>query len=206
MRRAENVAQVATLLPDYMGFIFYTQSPRYVNEIQAELIRYIPQNIKTTGVFVNEDLSVVKLKIAQHQLKAVQLHGQENVAYCQALKNNGIEIIKSFGIGPDFDFSQLDAYVDVVDYFLFDTQTLAYGGSGKAFDWQLLGGYRHKVPYLLSGGIGLGHLDDIKNITDNRLFAIDVNSRFEIEPGLKNLEDLKTFFEKLRGYFGQPES
>lgn len=199
MRNAQNVAEVAQLHPAYMGFIFYPKSPRYVSEISAELIKYVPDEIKTTGVFVDEDLAFVKLKIAQHQLKAVQLHGNESPEYCQVLKGREVEVIKAFGVGEGFDFTQLNDYKDVIDYFLFDTQTVSHGGSGKTFDWRLLENYELPKPYFLSGGIGLEHVEALKNISDERLYAVDVNSKFEIEPALKDVDLLKAFFEGLKG-------
>jgi phosphoribosylanthranilate isomerase len=191
MRQATNIAEVADLHPDYLGFIFYEKSPRFISDISAELIKYVPSPIKTTGVFVNEQLEVIKAKINRFNLKAVQLHGQEDAEFVKSLKGTGVEVIKAFGLDERFDFEQLDAYNDAVDYFLFDTQTPAHGGSGKVFDWQLLKHYHLTKPYFLSGGIGLDHIETIKAINDARLYAIDVNSRFEIEPGLKDVEKLK---------------
>lgn len=197
MKHAANIAEVANLHPDYLGFIFYPKSPRLISEVSAELIKYVPADIKTVGVFVNEEIDEVKLKIAKHQLKAVQLHGAESVEYCAELKNIGVEVIKAFGVHTAFDFKQLERYATVVDYFLFDTQTPAHGGSGKVFDWKLLDGYQLDQPYFLSGGIGLEHVQQIKTIQDPRLYAVDVNSKFELEPGLKDIEQLKAFFKKL---------
>ncbi len=197
MKQAANIAAVADLRPDYMGFIFYPKSPRYVNDVSAELVKYIPESIKTVGVFVNEYEKVVKSRVLKHRLKAVQLHGKEDVSYCNALKETGIEVIKAFGVDSNFDFSQLDAYATAVDYFLFDTQTPAHGGSGKVFDWRLLTNYKLDKPYFLSGGIEFTHTETILKIADERLYAIDVNSKFELEPGLKDVDKLKEFFEKI---------
>jgi phosphoribosylanthranilate isomerase len=197
MKQAANIAAVAELQPDYLGFIFYNQSPRYINEVSAELIKYIPHDIKTVGVFVDEELEVVKSLITKHRLKVVQLHGKENTVYCEALKETGVEVIKAFGIGENFDFSTLTAYLPIVDYFLFDTQTHAHGGSGKVFDWKLLENYQLDKPYFLSGGIDLEHSELIKSINDNCLYAIDINSKFEIEPGLKDVEKIKGFLNNM---------
>lgn len=193
MRQAANIAAVADLHPDYMGFIFYQKSPRFISEVSAELIKYVPSSIKTTGVFVDEELEVVKTHIVKLNLKAVQLHGKESIGYCEEIKSTGIEVIKAFGIDGKFDFSQLEAYVDAVDYFLFDTQTAQHGGSGKVFDWRLLQHYKLEKPYFLSGGIDLQHAEVIREINDRRLYAIDVNSKFEVEPGLKDVKRLREF-------------
>ncbi|MDQ8005767.1 MAG: phosphoribosylanthranilate isomerase [Pedobacter sp.] len=197
MKYAANIAAVAELRPDYLGFIFYEKSPRYISEVSAELIKYVPQEIKTVGVFVNEDLETVKALVQKHYLKAVQLHGNENVDFCKAMKHTGVEVIKAFGVHPDFDFSILAAYEPAVDYFLFDTQTPAHGGSGKVFDWTLLENYKLSKPYFLSGGIDLNHAEQIKSINDERLYAVDINSKFEMEPGLKDVDKLKEFFKEL---------
>lgn len=197
MTQANNIASVAELQPDYLGFIFYPKSPRYISEISRELIKYVPSSIKTTGVFVDEDLEVVRQIIAKNNLKAVQLHGSEDVAFCKAVKSTGVEVIKAFGIDENFDFAKLNAYENEIDFYLFDTQTVTHGGSGKAFDWKLLANYKLNKPYFLSGGLAIQHLDEIKCIIDERLYAIDVNSKFELEPGLKDTKKLKKFFDTL---------
>ena len=193
MKQAANIAAVAELQPDYLGFIFYQKSPRFINDVSAELIRYIPTSIKTTGVFVDEELETVKACIFKYNLKAVQLHGKESEAYCQEIKLTGLEVVKAFGLDKDFDFNQLLSYSNVVDYFLFDTQTPAHGGSGKVFDWKLLENYALNVPYFLSGGIDIAHAKTIKEINDPRLYALDINSKFELAPGLKDVEKIKEF-------------
>lgn len=199
MRLAANIAAVAELQPDYLGFIFYEKSPRLISDVSAELIKYIPSEIKTVGVFVNEDLEKVKDKVNTLKLKAVQLHGSESPEYCAALKTafGSLQVIKAFGIDEDFDFSELETYLGVVDYFLFDTKTKAHGGSGKTFDWSVLDRYTYTKPYFLSVGIDLEHAPAIKNINDERLYALDINSRFEIEPGLKDAEKIKEFIKEM---------
>ena len=197
MKQAANIAAVAELQPNYLGFIFYQKSPRFITEVSAELIKYVPSTIKTTGVFVDEDVEIVKQHIIKYNLKAVQLHGNEAAGYCEELRSAGVEIIKAFGVDEHFDFEKLSAYLNVVDYFLFDTQTPAHGGSGKVFDWGLLQNYTYNKPYFLSGGIDLMHISVIKQIIDPRMYAIDVNSKFELEPGLKDVEKLKEFFKEM---------
>lgn len=198
MTQAANIADVASLQPAYLGFIFYPKSPRCISEVSAELIRYVPDSINTIGVFVNEELEVVKAHILKYQLKGVQLHGKESAAYCTEIKSVGVTVIKAFGIDEYFDFSDLDSYSEAVDFFLFDTRTAAYGGSGKVFDWTSLKKYHLEKPYFLSGGISVNHIKEIKKIKDSRLYAIDVNSKFEIAPGLKDVEQLKEFFKEIR--------
>lgn len=199
MRLAANIAAVAELQPDYLGFIFYEKSPRLISDVSAELIKYIPAEIKTVGVFVNEDIEKVKEKINTLQLKAVQLHGSESSEYCGTLKLSfpRIEVIKAFGIDEDFDFPALEAYLGSTDYFLFDTKTNAHGGSGKTFNWSVLDRYTYAKPYFLSGGIDLKHTIAIKSIKDDRLYALDINSCFETEPGVKDAEKIKEFIKEM---------
>ena len=200
MKVPPNILEVAALQPDYMGFIYYKQSKRYAGELSAGMLRELPLNIKKTGVFVDESLSVVVELLTEFGFSAIQLHGAETVEYCLELKQTipqGTELIKAFGVDEGFDFGQLKAYEEVADYFLFDTQTPGHGGSGKVFNWNLLDRYELDKPYFLSGGIGPEHLEDISNIKDKRLYAIDVNSRFELEPGLKQIDKLNDFKNKL---------
>ncbi|RLJ80342.1 phosphoribosylanthranilate isomerase [Pedobacter alluvionis] len=199
MRLAANIATVAELQPDYLGFIFYEKSPRLISDVSAELIKYIPSEIKAVGVFVNEDLEKVKDKVNLLKLKAVQLHGGESPEYCEALKSEFtfLEVIKAFGIDEDFDFSVLEPYLKVADFFLFDTKTKTYGGAGKMFNWSVLDRYTYTKPYFLSGGIDLEHTSALKEINDERLYSLDINSRFEIEPGLKDAEKIKEFIKEM---------
>lgn len=201
MKEPANILDVAGLLPDYIGFIFYKGSRRYVEGLTPVFVRDLPTVIKRVGVFVNEDIVKVAELASLFGLSAVQLHGDESPLYCAELRTElaeeGVEVIKAFGIDAGFDFTVLENYLDMVDYFLFDTQTPMYGGSGNAFDWKLLEGYVLDKPYFLSGGIGPESLDQLHQIADPRLFAIDVNSKFETAPGIKDIAKLKDFKSKL---------
>ncbi|MBS7233074.1 phosphoribosylanthranilate isomerase [Flavobacterium psychroterrae] len=195
MKYPENILEVGALLPDYMGFIFYEKSARYFNGTIPELIK----TIKKAGVFVNESVENIINKINEHNLQAVQLHGEESVAFCQELKNkmdNKIEIIKVFSVGDDFDFEVVKPFENVCNYFLFDTKGKLPGGNGTTFDWKILKNYKSDKPFFLSGGIGLEEIAAIKNLK-LPVYAIDVNSRFEIESGLKNKNLLTNFKRKL---------
>lgn len=201
MKEPENIQAVTALNPDYLGFIFYSDSKRFVEGLTPSFVKGLPAAVKKTGVFVNEELNRVAQLAVLYGLNAVQLHGQEPVKYCIALKgllaDAGITLIKAFGIDGDFDFNTLNPYAGVVDYFLFDTQTPDHGGSGKVFDWSLLKNYTLDQPYFLSGGIGPESVEQLKQINDPRMYAIDVNSRFELAPGLKDIDKLKDFKHKL---------
>lgn len=204
MKYPDNIIEVGALLPDYMGFIFWEKSARYFDGTIPELIK----TIKKTGVFVNETVENIIAKIDKYNLQAVQLHGNESVEFCQELKSKldlrikskkdlKIEIIKVFSIGEDFDFNDLVPFENVCDYFLFDTKGKLPGGNGTTFDWKILENYKSDKPIFLSGGIGIEEIPAIKNLK-LPIYAIDVNSRFEIEPGLKNISLLRKFQKNLK--------
>ncbi len=199
MRDPQNIEALTALGPEYIGFIFYERSQRFVADIDPALLLNLPESVKTTGVFVNSSIENVLEKISKYHLKAVQLHGTESPDYCKSLKLDcpKIELVKAFGVNESFNFELLNRYADIVDYFLFDTQTEAHGGSGKTFNWQLLSQYKLQVPYFLSGGIGLDQVAQLKQIVDPRLYALDVNSRFEIAPAMKDIDQLRTFKNQL---------
>lgn len=195
-----NTVEVATLKPDYLGFIFWKPSKRCYNEELA----IIPHKIKKVGVFVDESLIVVGEKVKKHDLLGVQLHGKESPEYCRQLKNelNGVKIIKVFSIKNKFDFRVLEPYEGVCDFFLFDTKGKLPGGNGYKFDWQVLKDYPSTKPFFLSGGIGLEDIDSIKEFAQKPesayCRAIDINSKFELKPGLKDIEKLKDFIKGLK--------
>ena len=188
MKFPENILEVGALLPDFMGFIFWEKSSRYFD---GEIPK-LPKSIKKVGVFVDESFEIVVSKIEKYKLDCIQLHGNESVEFCQKLKEIPIEIIKVFSIKDNFDFEILKEFEGVCDYFLFDTKGELPGGNGTTFDWNMLKKYPSNKPFFLSGGIGI---EEIKQIKDMNLpiYGIDVNSKFETEPGLKNIELLKSF-------------
>lgn len=195
MRDEENIRQLADLSPDYMGFIFYSKSSRYVGEIDKSIVS-LPSSIKNTAVFVNEDLQVVKEKLIHYEFDAVQLHGDESVEYCNQLRELEIEVIKAFGIHNQFEWEKLASFNQAVDYFLFDTLTSSYGGSGKVFNWEGLENYTEQIPYFLSGGISVENFEQAVSLKDDRLYCLDLNSKFEVSPALKDIELLKTVLKQ----------
>lgn len=191
-----NVAEVANLQPDYLGFIFYDGSPRNFTTQLPEL----PSELKKVGVFVNASEAFISEKIKTHSLDVIQLHGDESPEFCKNISNmSAVEVWKVFSIKDSFDFSTLTAYELFVDKFLFDTKGKEKGGNGYTFDWTILKEYPSKIPFILSGGIGLDQLEALKEIqkTELPIYAVDVNSRFESQPGLKNTTDLKKFKDEL---------
>ena len=191
LKHKDNIEQIASMHFDYLGFIFYPKSKRFVGE--DFVMPAISDTIKKVGVFVNAEPQYVLEKIKKYNLNAVQLHGDETPEYIAELKKSipdNISIIKAFGASEDFNFEKLKPYESICNYFLFDTKTKEYGGSGHQFNWDVLKNYNGVLPYFLSGGIGIDDIEKIKNSKLNP-FAIDVNSKFELEPGLKDIELIK---------------
>jgi len=194
----ENIESVLQCNPDFIGFIFYPLSPRYiVNMLNPAVIAAINQT-KKVGVFVNEEKKYLLNCIKKYNLDFVQLHGNESVDYCTQIAKQ-IKIIKAFRIDDDFDFSLLTAYNNCCHYFLFDTNTKQYGGSGKKFNWKKLNEYTLLKPFFLSGGIDENSITEIIKIksTLSTLMVVDINSCFEISPGIKDSTKIKLFKNKL---------
>ncbi|OAD91633.1 N-(5'-phosphoribosyl)anthranilate isomerase [Aequorivita soesokkakensis] len=198
-----NIAEVAKLQPDYLGFIFYEKSPRFFD---LEEIPSLSLGIKKVGVFVNATIEEILETFEKYNLDVIQLHGNETKEFVLTLNMylrlkfwDGYEVWKVFPVDDSFDFSKTRDFVKKVDAFLFDTKGDNHGGNGKTFNWEVLKNYKYETPFLLSGGIGLEEVDELKELlkTDLPIHAIDVNSKFEIEPGLKNIEDLKRFKNEL---------
>lgn len=217
MRDADNVRAVAALDIDFLGFIFYPKSPRYAQKAVPEtelmtntatasrrndMVMRKPQRV---GVFVDETPQAIIAHIHNDQLDYVQLHGHELPEMIDHLKravisdnHHSLKVIKAFSISKPDDLLQTKAYEGIADLFLFDTPTESYGGSGKKFDWQMLQAYDGHTPFLLSGGIGPEDTDRIRTFEHPQCIGIDLNSRFETAPGIKDVEALRRFTEKLR--------
>ena len=195
MRELENISALSELDPNYIGFIFWSESSRFVDIKTPPL----DKKIIKTGVFVDATFDYILTKIKDHQLDAVQLHGQESYSYCKVIKDYGLKVIKSFSIKNTFDFNNLEDYENSCDYYLFDTKGKLPGGNGFNFDWKILNEYPSQKPFFLSGGIGVDNLNEIKKLVKTKLpiHAIDVNSKFENAPGNKNIELLKKFKKEI---------
>lgn len=192
MKFPENIEEICTLKPNYLGFIFWNNSQRkYSDETMID----IPKDIKKVGVFVNETIEEIKKRIDQFNLEVIQLHGKESPEFCHEVKALNIEVIKAFSIDETFNFDILQDYEKAVDIFLFDTKGKQPGGNGITFDWGLLDQYQLTKPFFLSGGIGLTSVDAIKTFLNSHkaryCYGIDVNSRFEKKTGYKNYSKLR---------------
>ena len=196
MKFAENRKQVEKLGVDFLGYIFYGHSKRFIGDTpELELFN---SKAKKVGVFVDENVFEILGLAKNLGLDFIQLHGKENPKTCQILKSQGLKIIKVFNVNEKFNFSETEPFEKVADYFLFDTKTEIPGGSGKKFDWQILEKYTGHTPFFLSGGITLEDAKSIKEIIHPKLTGVDLNSGFEDEPGLKNIEKLKQFITEIK--------
>lgn len=207
MREPENIRQVAGLDIDWMGFIFYERSPRKITdgaERHDAVIRTSASRprLKRVGVFVNASPEEMMETAAVYQLDYLQLHGNETPDDCHALQKRGYSLIKAFSVATADDLKRTSGYEGRADYFLFDTKCKGYGGSGKQFDWSVLEAYEGETPFLLSGGIRPESAEAIRRFCHPRFAGIDLNSGFEIEPGLKDTHQLENFIRDL----ARPES
>lgn len=197
----DNIATVGGLDMDYMGFIFYPKSKRFVDEnIQKIDFENLPKQIRKTAVFVNESIDNISTILQQFPLDAVQLHGSETPDYCGKLQQKGVRVIKAFAVAEHFDFKVTEAYSEVADFFLFDTPTQGFGGSGEVFNWQILENYNGETPFFLSGGIGMHNIEHALAFQHPKLYGIDLNSRLETQPGLKDPKLVQLIINTIRNY------
>ena len=192
MRDAQNIRDVEALGIDWIGMIFWPKSKRYVAEVPS----YLPEHLKKVGVFVDSTLDDILQHISDYQLDIIQLHGQESPEFAKSLKPH--TIIKAFNIEKADDLLQTEKYKGIADYFLFDTKGKMAGGNGQKFDWSVLTAYQGKTPFLLSGGIGPEDAESVRSFHHPKCIGIDLNSRFESEPGFKDINQLKTFINNIK--------
>jgi len=196
MKDPDNIAGLAALNPDFMGFIFYEKSPRYAGNVDPAVVHGLSSGIRKVGVFVNATRESILAKAETYALDYVQLHGDESPTFAKRLKSEGLKVIKVFRIAEKLPPDMAD-FAESADLFLFDTDTKAYGGSGKKFDWELLRQNEIPLPYLLSGGIGPGDIAAVARLDLPGMIGIDVNSRFETAPGFKNIELIQQIIPQL---------
>lgn len=199
MRDPENIAGVAACNPDFMGFIFYAKSTRFVGyQPKSLVLDVIPESIQKVGVFVNETTEQILEVSRTWQLQVIQMHGQETPESCKQIQESGLTIFKAFSIDENFNFDALAAYENCCDYFLFDTKGHLPGGTGHKFNWQLLQNYLGKTPFFLSGGIGPDDIESIRKFEHPMLYGLDINSGFEISPALKDVEKVQIFISEIK--------
>ena len=198
MKNPDNIRALIDLPVDMMGLIFYEKSPRCVDERNVVEIIALSQEISKVGVFVDASFETIFEKIELFKLQLVQLHGKESPDFCNALRKNGIvQIIKAFQLKTAEDLDVCRLYEGCCDYFLFDTQTPQYGGSGKKFDWEILSEYAGTTPFFLSGGIAPEDAGIIKKLNFPKLVAVDLNSQFEVTAGVKDTDKICRFIAGL---------
>lgn len=201
MREPDNIRWVAEAGADWMGFIFYARSPRFAGSLSPDEIskeRAVREPPVRVGVFVDATPEYMMEMGNKYALGYLQLHGNESPDTCYALQKRGYAVIKAFSIADKEDLKLTADYEGRADYFLFDTKCNGYGGSGKQFDWSVLTAYKGQTPFLLSGGINLDSVEAIRNFHHPKLAGLDLNSGFETAPGLKDIEKLKTFIDKIK--------
>jgi phosphoribosylanthranilate isomerase len=188
MRDPSNIQQVAALGPDYMGFIFYKGSPRYVGEDFS--MPLLPAGISRVGVFVNAEIEEMIISSRKFGFDYLQLHGNESPEVCKTLKKLDLKLIKAFGLHDDFDFSTTTEYESTVDFFLFDTRGRYFGGNAATFNWEILEKYNQSLPFFLSGGLSEANIASISHLKGMNLHALDVNSGVELTPGVKDVSKI----------------
>ena len=196
MRDADNIRAVERLGIDWMGFIFFSGSPRYV----GEELSYIPSGVKRVGVFVNELPERVRAIVSKNRLQIIQLHGSESPDYCHSLRASGFIVVKAFGMESEKPFPSrlVEQYEGSCDYYLFDTGTKQHGGSGKKFSWEMLTTYSGETPFLLSGGITPDDVEAVKTFAHPQFDGVDLNSGFETAAAIKDIFTLRRFMAQLR--------
>ncbi len=199
MRDPENIQGILSAEPDYLGYIFYSKSKRYVGKNPGpEIFEIVSKSTRKVGVFVNEPLDNVITACRDFKLEVAQLHGNEDPDYCSLIRSTGLTVLKAFSIDEEFDFSLLETYSGAVDYFLFDTKGKLPGGTGLKFDWDILQSYQLSVPFFLSGGIKPDDVEALQKFNHEQLYALDINSGFEVSPALKSINKVQDFIQKIR--------
>jgi phosphoribosylanthranilate isomerase len=196
MKHPANSVEVAALSPDFMGFIFFAKSPRFVGD--DFVMPSIPSSVRKVGVFVNESSERILFLSKKYSFDFVQLHGDEPIAPLAELKSNGLKIVKAFRVDIDFNFETTVPYQKYADYFLFDTKGKHYGGNNETFNWGLLKNYNQQIPFLLSGGLNRNNLSSLSVTEGMNCVGYDFNSGVEIEPGFKDIDKVKQVIKFLR--------
>lgn len=200
MKEPQNIAEVAALAPMLMGFIFHEPSPRDASDLSPDIISALPDFVRPVAVTVDKAQDEILDICGKYGFKIVQLHGSETPAICRKLKDKGLVVFKAIGVDNDIDWAEWKDYEGCVDMFIMDKKSPIHGGTGQKYDWSVLDRYNLSVPYLLSGGIGPDDIDNIIAAMRPGMAGIDINSRFETSPGIKDLHRLINFILSLRKF------
>lgn len=196
MRDRDNIREVSSAGPDFIGFIEYARSPRNIGNDFVPV--NLPEGIYPVGVFVDEHNRQIESRAKRNGYTHIQLHGNESPDQCRELKDLGYQVIKVFSVGDDFDFGKTKPYVPTADLFLFDTRGKLHGGNGVPFDWSILMRYDQEVPFFLSGGLSEGNMDQLDELNHMNLYGLDFNSGVEQSPAMKDIGKVQRIMEKLR--------
>lgn len=192
INQVDNYSRVRSIGVDWIGINFYAPSKRYIGTTDLPP----KENGGRIGVYVKADIDTILETAQTYQLDYAQLHGDESVEFCKEVSAH-LPVIKVFRVGGDVDWTDVAQYEDVCEYFLFDTKTIEWGGSGHHFDWSVLEGYKGHTPFLISGGIGPHDIKRVRGLSHPQFVGVDINSRFEDEPGIKNIDLVRTFAKQL---------
>ncbi len=197
MRDPDNIQEVAALNPDFMGFIFYPPSPRYCGNLPEDVVRNLPGSILPVAVTVDMDFDSILELVERYGFRAVQLHGNETPDLCRKLKSTGLSVIKAISVKDAESLNKVNTYLGSVDLLILDRATKSKGGSGKKFDWSLLNNADIRVGFLLSGGISSDDAAEVLSLKHPHMVGVDLNSRFEISPGIKSVSQLQNFMKAI---------
>ena len=193
----DNLEELSELKFEMIGLNFYPPSKRFLSYDRTDFIDGIPSHIRKVGVVVNENIDKVYSLVTDFELDDIQLHGSESISYCEEVAEF-CNIIKAFGIEEGMDIDELVEGYEMCSYLLFDTKSKNHGGTGRKFDWNTLDSYTGLTPFLLSGGIGPADYEQILELEHSSLVGVDINSKFEIEPGIKNIDLIAEFLEEIK--------
>ena len=197
LKYKDNLNEVASLNPDYIGFIHYSRSGRYMAEtLTKEDLKNI-SSVKT-AVFVNPTLTEITKSIQLFGYNALQFHGNESPDLCESFRSDSMKVIKAFSVNDEFNFNFIKDYHGKCDYFLFDTKGKEEGGNGFSFNWNILKQYDQKTPFFLSGGIGTDNIHQVMELTELNIYGIDINSKVESEVGVKDISKVKEVIKIIR--------
>lgn len=199
LNNQENVSYLLNYKLDFIGLIFYEKSKRSVmhGNIDNDFVKSV-LSAKKVGVFVDESLNIILKWAQEYELDYIQLHGTETPALCMKVRENGLKVIKAVSVSNKLPTELLKGYQNTVDLFLFDASGKKRGGNGTKFDWKILLEYGLKTPFLLAGGISLEDVNEIKKLNVRELYGVDLNSKFELEPGIKDVNQVKQFIEDIK--------
>lgn len=200
-KNPDNIQKISSLWPDYMGFIFYPWSKRYICDLDPRIVRSLPSSVLPVAVFVDSEYQDIVAITKKYKIKIIQLHGKESPVLCHQLRTSWYIVIKQFSVDNNFDFKTIKPYKWLIDYVLFDTKIESHGGSGQVFDWRILKKYRYHIPFFIAGGVGVENITEILSIKHPYLYAVDINSKVESAPWIKNIKEVSQCINAVKKFY-----